>query len=135
MEGYAVARILNIILLILEVKALTITIPMHKKKIFIYYTQLSNMMASLAALCFVIFGPVPFAEALRYTGECMLIMTVFVTVCVLIPMGADPKIMLFSGSGKYVHLLCPLVSTISFFIFENKPQMIWMIIPCGITLV
>ena len=129
------ARLLNLILLILEIKALTIYVPIHKKRMFIYYTQLSNLMATFAAVLIIIFGPVGFVEVFRYTAECMLIMTFFVTTCILIPMGVSAKLMLFSGSGKYVHLLCPIISTISFFMFEDKPATIWILMPAGITLI
>ena len=63
----------------------------------------------------------------------MLVMTFFVTTCVLIPMGGDPKKLLWSGNGLYHHVLCPILSTISYVFAERHSGMIWL--PVIVTLV
>ena len=70
---------------------------------------------------------------LRYLSNCMLVMTFFVTTCVLIPMGGDPKKLLWSGNGLYHHVLCPIVSTASYVFAEQHSGMIWL--PVIVTLV
>ena len=62
----------------------------------------------------------------------MLVMTFFVTTCVLIPMGGDPKKLLWSGNGLYHHVLCPILSTISYLFAERHSGMIWL--PAAVTL-
>ena len=65
----------------------------------------------------------------------MLVMTFFVTACVLIPMGGDPKKLLWSGSGLFHHVLCPLLSTVSYIFFENHAGLIWLWLPPAVTLI
>ena len=117
-----VALILNLIVLALEARGLALSIPGRRWKIFAFYTQLSNLTAVISSLLLVMFGMVPTVIVLRYLSSCMLVMTVLVTVCVLIPLGGDPKLLLFSGSGLYVHLLCPTVSVGSYLFAEKHPQ-------------
>ena len=64
--------------------------------------------------------------ALRYLSTCMLVMTFLVTTCVLIPMGGDAKTLLWSGNGIYHHVLCPVISTASYVLFEQHSGMIWL---------
>ncbi|MBR3236906.1 MAG: hypothetical protein IKF99_00555 [Oscillospiraceae bacterium] len=56
----------------------------------------------------------------------MLVMTFLVTTCVLIPMGGDAKTLLWSGNGIYHHVLCPVISTASYVLFEQHSGMIWL---------
>lgn len=58
----------------------------------------------------------------------MLVMTFVVTTCVLIPMGGDPKKLLWSGNGLHHHVLCPVISTASYILAENHvgSEMIWL---------
>jgi len=116
------ARILNLLLLVIELLALKRSLPGRGWKIFAFYTQLSNLAAAVSAFFCLLFGPTAAVVLLRYLSTCMLTMTVFVTVCVLIPMGGDPKKLLFSGSGLLVHLLCPILSGTSYFFAEPHPQ-------------
>ena len=85
------ARILCIIVLLLEVRGLSLSIANRKWKILIFYTQLSNLAAAVSALLLVLLGEPAWVTALRYLSTCMLIMTFLVTACVLVPMGGDPK--------------------------------------------
>ena len=65
----------------------------------------------------------------------MLVMTFFVTTCVLIPMGGKPEKLLLSGNGLYHHLLCPLLSLASYVFFEEHITSFWaVLLPAGITL-
>ena len=63
----------------------------------------------------------------------MLVMTFLVTTCVLIPMGGDPKKLLWSGNGLYHHVLCPIISTASYVFAEQHSGMIWL--PVIVTLI
>lgn len=127
------ARILCILALLLEARGLSLSITGRKWKILVFYTQLSNLAATVSALLLVILGQPMWVTVLRYLSNCMLVMTFFVTTCVLIPMGGDPKKLLWSGNGLYHHVLCPIVSTASYVFAEQHSGMIWL--PVIVTLV
>lgn len=131
-----IARIANIVVVILEVIGLGISISARKAEIFVYYTQLSNIAALIASLAFAIFGPVLWVGALRLVAAASLAMTFLVTTCVLIPMGASAKDLLVRGNGLYHHVLCPLISVASFMALEGNVMSPWMAaIPIALTLI
>jgi len=127
------ARILCIMVLLLEVRGLSLSVSDRKWRILIFYTQLSNLATTVSALLLVVLGQPAWVTALRYLSTCMLVMTFFVTTCVLIPMGGDPKKLLWSGNGLYHHVLCPILSTISYVFAERHSGMIWL--PVAVTLI
>ena len=127
------ARILCVIVLLLEARGLSLSISDRKWKILVFYTQLSNLAATVSALLLVILDQSTWVTVLRYVSTCMLVMTFLVTTCVLIPMGGDPKKLLWSGNGLYHHVLCPIISTVSYVFAERHSGMIWL--PVAITLV
>ena len=128
-------RILCFVLLLLEAIGLYISISERKWLVFIFYTQLSNMVAAVSALLLVVLGHRPWIAALRYLSTCMLVLTFIVTVFVLIPMGGSPKKLLFSGNGPYHHLLCPVLGTISYIFFEQHCDSRVLMLPVIVTLV
>ena len=123
----------NLINLILEIIGLQISISRRKWRVFAYYTQLSNMVTFVSSLLYVLIGDIVW---LRYLSTCMLVMTFIIAICVLIPMGGDAKELLIRGNGLYHHTLCPVLSTISYFLWEHHPQS-WQIlwIPIMFTIV
>ena len=127
------ARILCVIVLLLEARGLSLSVSDRKWRILIFYTQLSNLITTVSALLLVVLGQSVWVTTLRYLSTCMLVMTFFVTTCVLIPMGGDPKKLLWSGNGLYHHVLCPILSTISYVFAERHSGMIWL--PVIVTLV
>ena len=120
------ARALCLIVLLLELRGLSLSLPGRKWKALVFYTQLSNLVTALSALLLVLFGQVPWITVLRYLSTCMLVMTFFVTTCVLIPMGGDPKKLLWSGNGLYHHVLCPVLSTAFYLLAEEHSSMVWL---------
>jgi hypothetical protein len=102
-DGRMTARILCLIILLLEIRGLSLSITDRKWMILIFYTQLSNLVTTVSALLLLIIGQPYFVTALRYLSTCMLVMTFLVTACVLIPMGGNPKKLLWSGNGLYHH--------------------------------
>ncbi len=112
------ALALNIILLLLEGIGLSISFRARKWGNFVFYTQLSNMLCALSCLLFVLFFPAAWVTAVRYLATCGLVMTFLVTICVLIPMGGDPKDLLLAGNGLYHHVLCPILCVLSYVLFE-----------------
>ena len=126
------ARVVCAIILLLELRGLSLSIPDRKWMALVFYTQLSNLITTVSALLLLIFGQRQWVTTLRYISSCMLVMTFFVTTCVLIPMGGDPKKLLRSENGLYHHVLCPAISTFSYIFLEQHSGEIWL--PVIITL-
>lgn len=90
---------------------------------FVYYTNLSNLIA--AAACFLAlwellvgFGG-SFARVvwgLKYIAVCMTTVTLSVVVCILVPMQGFQ--MLYSGNFLAFHLVCPILMLVSFLFLE-----------------
>lgn len=116
------ARIMCLIIVILEARGLFLSIGDRRWKVFAFYTQLANIATAVSAVFVLVFGETPFTILLRYLSNCMLVMTFFVTSCILIPMSGDPKLLLFSGNGLYHHLIIPIVSVGSYLLIERHVQ-------------
>ena len=115
------ARVLNLLIVILEISGFSKSLKKHSiKKSFVYYTQISNLLTLISSALLVIFGRREFIEVLRLVSVSMMIMTFFVTACILVPMSRKPKEMLFSGSGLFHHLLIPVLSTATYLLAEKK---------------
>ena len=106
----------NIIIILLELIGLSISAARRGWKLFQFYTQLSNIVALLSSVCFLLAGEK--AAWLRFVGTCMVIMTFVVTLLILIPMGAGFNKMMLTGSGLYHHTLCPILSSASYILLE-----------------
>lgn len=130
-----VDRILCLIVLLLEIRGLSLSLTDRKWKVLIFYTQLSNFVTATSAALLLFFGQPVWITVLRYLSSCMLVMTFFVTTCVLIPMGGDPKKLLWSGNGLYHHVLCPVISTLSYIVVENHAGPRWIWLPVTATLI
>lgn len=116
------ARIMCLIIVLLEARGLYLSIGDRCWKVFAFYTQLSNIATAISAALVLAFGETALTVLLRYLSSCMLVMTFFVTTCILIPMGGDPKLLLFSGNGLYHHLIIPIVSVGSYLLIESHVQ-------------
>ena len=93
------ARILCVIVLLLEARGLSLSVSDRKWRILIFYTQLSNLVTTVSALLLVVLGQSVWVTTLRYLSTCMLVMTFFVTTCELIPMGGD-RVCFTPGQGE-----------------------------------
>ncbi len=129
------ARLLNLLVIALELRGLSIAVSERGwLRLLIYYTQISNMLALVASVLLVAFGQPAWVTVLRYTSVCMLVMTAAVTVLVLVPMGGDPHKLLWSGNGVYHHVLCPALSTVSYVLVESHASARALALPVAITL-
>jgi triacylglycerol esterase/lipase EstA (alpha/beta hydrolase family) len=130
------ARILNLVIIILEVVSMSNTFKSRGfVKNFVFYTQLSNMMTFSASLLLVIFGQKDWVEVLRFLSVSMLVMTFFVTACILVPWSRKAKELLFSGSGLYHHTIIPILSTLTYMLFEKRAPFHWIWLPGVLTLI
>ena len=69
------ARILCVIVLLLEARGLSLSVSDRKWRILIFYTQLSNLVTTVSALLLVVLGQSVWVTTLRYLSTCMLVMT------------------------------------------------------------
>ena len=104
------AEILCIAIIVLEVISLLMRLKDLSWSVLAFYTVLSNILTMIScALALEISG----LQILRYLSTCMMTMTFLVVVFVLIPLGGSPKELLFSGTGLFHHLLCPVLNFVS----------------------
>ncbi len=129
------AKILCLLVVALDCCGLYLSFKRSGWQILAFYTQLSNIAASLSALLFVLAGSGDFVTAFRFTANAMLIMTFLVVICVLIPMGAPAKVLLFTNSGLFHHLLVPVISNLSYIFFEPHARPEAIAVPVAVTLV
>ena len=127
------ARIACALILLLEARGLFLSIRRHRGKTLVFYTQISNIVTAVSALLLLVFGQPQWVTVLRYLSACMLVMTFLVTICILIPMGGDSHALLWSGNGLYHHVLCPILSTLSYILLEQHSGAVWL--PVAVTLV
>ena len=106
----------NALIILLEILAFRISIAERHWKIFAYYTQISNLITLLSSMAFLLFGGT--SSWLRYLSSCMLTMTFLITICVLVPMGGGFRTLMLSGNGLFHHTLCPVISILSYIIWE-----------------
>ncbi len=129
------ARILNFVIVILGVIGFFKSIRRSGfKKNFIYYTQISNLITIVSSVFLVLFGTTTSVEVIRFLSVCMMIMTLLVTACILVPMSGKAREFLFSGSGLFQHLLIPIISTLSYMLLEKRVSTKWIWLPLSVTL-
>ena len=100
---------------------------------FQYYTQDSNYFAMIVAILFLVFAlrgghdkPLPdWLILLRYMATCLLSVTFLVVIFILCPpYGLNGyRIGLLSGAQTFEHLLCPVLSFLSLYLFEDAPKL------------
>lgn len=131
-ERLAYAFLINLLIVIAESFVLSVNLKKSGAAIFTYYTENANLITLLSSLFFCIFAAlcllgliksVPqLVRILRYVGVSMLLLVVLVVALVLSPLlgGLSGAAMLFlSGTMFYHHLLCPVLSILSFWLFET----------------
>ena len=120
----------NALLVILEAAGMILSFMRKQDDWLCYYTHDSNAVAMAAGIIFLIYacrGKMPgWARWLRYISGGMLMVTFGVVIFVLCPMMSMQMglvkaygYMLFDGSMLFQHLLCPVLSTMSFICFEK----------------
>ena len=109
-------RTANILIIILELLGFRVSVGERRWKIFAYYTQLSNLITLASSIVYAVTGG---ASWLRYTSACMLTMTFIVTLFILVPFGGRFRRLMLSGNGLYHHTLCPVLSVLSYVMWEG----------------
>ena len=126
---------INFAIFVLEVVGIFLSAFAYGWGLFVYYTQLSNIFALLVSASFVAYGIcvivsksyiIPlWLKLLRFMVTCCLAVTMIVVFVVLIPMIGEGgfRLMVLVNATPYHHLICPLLSIISFIFFELKPEL------------
>ena len=120
------AIISNIILVVLELIGLILTITKNKTFMIQYYTQDSNLFALIVSSIYLYYlvekEKVPkIIDLLKYTSVLCLTITFLVVILVLAPMfNFNYKWFLFDGDFIFYHFLCPIISLVSFILFESN---------------
>ena len=127
------AILCNAILVVMELVGLLVTSLEIGWSQFRYYTQNSNYFALIVSAAFLIVAcrpvnrgkPTPGWLAIgRFIATCLLTVTFAVIVLILSPPygWAGFRFTLFTGANIFFHLLCPVLSFVSFFLFEERPR-------------
>ena len=127
-----IAFIINLCIVVFESIGLILSINKHGLLVFQFYTELCNYFALVASFLFCIYciiatrkkSKLPtWIHVLRFVSSAGLFITIFVVLTVLIPIQPHTFVdMMFKGSNIFQHLLCPVLSIISFIFFESETK-------------
>ena len=127
------ALAVNLLIVILEILAFSRSLPVYGMRIFVYYTEDSNLLSLIASIVFAASAglalrngkdSVPVSvRTLRYVATCCLTVTFLTVTFVFAPMigKGGIRMMLLSGAMLFTHLLCPVVAVLSFLLLEHRP--------------
>ena len=122
MKKQKIALILNIILVILEVIGFSYELIKNHSIAFEYYTNLSNLFVLITSLLFIITykKEKEIIKDLRLAATSCLMITFLVVIFILTPMyDFNYKLLMFTGSFFIYHTACPIISIISYILFEE----------------
>lgn len=144
-KNFTAAFILNWLFLAAEAAGTVLSLRGMGMHTFMFYTQDSNYLAMTVGIIFALFAlrqllyskPVPhWVYVLRYISACCLALTFTVVLAVLVPMSGPAALvpMFTGGSMLYHHLLCPVMSVVSFVFFERDAHIesretVWALLP------
>lgn len=142
-----ILSLLMLITVFIEIKGFGLTFRSLGTGIFIYYTEISNLIALLSAAVALVYLIIKFKStscefpnwlsALRFLSATMLLMTMLITIFVLVPHSPHLKdSLLFSGYGLYHHTLAPIITLFSYLCLEphfSKKKA--LLLPLGATFI
>ena len=115
----------NLFIVILELIGLVVAISINKTIGIEYYTSDSNILALVSSSLFIIYiilkKNIPkWLQVLKYMTTVCLAVTFLVVILVLAPMyNFNYEYLLFNNSLLYQHLLCPVLSLVTFIFFDD----------------
>lgn len=125
MNKRKIGILLNLLLIILEIIGLIISQIEGGLSVIKYYTEESNILCLISSVIvlFYLIKNKKFTKEIsvfRFMTVVSLSITFLVVVFVLAPMyDFNYYWLLYRNSSLYLHLLCPIISVISFLFFEN----------------
>lgn len=140
--------VLNIIVIIMEIGALSSSFFYEDHSFFEFYTQDSNLLALVSCIICAIYlmrglisgnyGLPKWVLVIKYMAVSCLVLTFTVVVFVLAPMNSPGgyKMLLFSGEMLFTHFLCPLITLAGFLVIDTtllaKKSVLLAMIPTAI---
>ena len=129
--------VLKLVLLLIiasEIWGITSVKKEQLLKSMIYYTQLSNAAALVSAALLLCFGQKGWITGFRYLSVSMLVMTCLVTVFILQPLLHNSKVLLWSRTGFFLHLVCPFLNVFSYVFLQAHAKGSILFLPPSATL-
>lgn len=126
-KNIQIALMLNLAIFICEIIGIIIRFHTKGSLGIEYYTMDSNLLTLVASAILIFYivthKRIPkWLSLLRYTATTMLSVTFLVVVLILAPMLEHGyAILLLTDQMLYNHLICPILSFISFVFFEEHP--------------
>lgn len=117
--------IINISIIILEIIGFIITLTKNRRIGIEYYTEESNILILITSTIFIIYlllnKKIPYyLKLLKYISTICLTVTFLVVILILAPMyNFNYGYLLFRNELLYHHLLCPILSIITFIYFDD----------------
>ena len=125
-----ISFLLNLIIVIFESAGLVLSVFQYGLGVFQFYTEDSNYFALAISIIYCIgIGyslcykkEIPnWIHQLRFISTACLTLTFLMILCVLSPLYPSKFVSWMSlGSGLFQHSLCPILSIISFLLFETQ---------------
>jgi len=127
MNKSKIALILNIAAFVCGSVGIIFRLSHSLTDFFLYYTQISNVAAVISSAIYIACfrtgeGKLrTFVTCSRYLSACMLTMTFMVVVCIFVPFGTPEttRRLLGSVNGIMHHIVCPVISVVSYVVFER----------------
>lgn len=129
----ALSLITNAIIVVLEIVGLILSLKRRGLSAFIFYTELSNYLTLIVSFTFCIYliisiknsKALPFGIYIfRFICTLQLTITLITVLVVLIPINPNSFLfLLFKDSNLFQHLLCPILSIMSFLFFEEHKKL------------
>ena len=117
--------IFNILIIVFEIIGFVVTLIKNGRIGIEYYTEESNILMLITSIVFVIYilfnKKIPYyLKLLKYISTICLTVTFLVVILVLAPMyNFNYGYLLLRNELLYHHLLCPLLSIITFIYFDD----------------
>ena len=124
MNRKKLSLILNLSIVLLESIGLVVALITTGKISYEYYTEDSNILTLFSSLLFIIYllkGSVPkWVQLFKYMTTICLTVTFLVVIFILAPMyNFAYSYLLLHNSLLFQHLLCPIISIITFLFFDK----------------
>ena len=120
-----IAILLNLLIVVFEIIAIFQIIDIKGSMNFSFYTDDSNLLALFTSLAFVFYSirnkKIPdWLKLLKLTSTICLTLTFLVVLLVLAPMNNfNYGFLLFYSALLFQHFLCPIISVITFILFDD----------------
>ena len=142
---YFAAACSNFLLLVGEAIAFALAFTETGASVLIRFCGISNLLLSLSAFFALLSvycnvrkgcGTNPQSHTFRYVATCLSTVTLLVFLLVLLPHEKDPSALLASTSDWLFYIACPLLSLLSFLLFEKEESrnLKYVFVPVGVAI-